>query len=196
MGKILIVEDEFIIAQDLRSIVSSLGHAVMGMVKSADEAIEKITKELPDLVLLDINLIGDVKGTDLAVTLRKEYHLNFIYITSFSDPNTLKEMIVTQPLGYILKPFDKRDIWVALELGFSKMHTDVAVQKPIKQEVNVKPQMNIELDATQIIGESNAITNTLNQVEKVAFTDVTVLINGETGTGKELIMEAIQEPYS
>jgi len=193
MGKILIVEDEFIIAQDLRSIVSSLGHAVMGMVKSADEAIEKITKELPDLVLLDINLIGDVKGTDLAVTLRKEYHLNFIYITSFSDPNTLKEMIVTQPLGYILKPFDKRDIWVALELGFSKMHTDVAVQKPIKQEVNVKPQMNIELDATQIIGESNAITNTLNQVEKVAFTDVTVLINGETGTGKELIMEAIHK---
>jgi len=66
MGKVLIVEDEFIIAQDLRRIVTGLGYAVMGMAKSADEALKKLSKELPDLVLLDINLIGDVKGTELA----------------------------------------------------------------------------------------------------------------------------------
>jgi len=82
MGKVLIVEDEFIIAQDLRRIVLNLGHAVMGMAKSADEALKKITNESPDLVLLDINLIGNVKGTELAVQLRDEFGLNFIYITS------------------------------------------------------------------------------------------------------------------
>jgi len=97
MGKVLIVEDEFIIAQDLRRIVTGLGYAVMGMAKSADEALKKLSKELPDLVLLDINLIGDVKGTELAVTLRDEYGLNFIYVTSFSDPETLQEMTQTKP---------------------------------------------------------------------------------------------------
>ncbi|WP_203258460.1 sigma-54-dependent transcriptional regulator [Hyunsoonleella ulvae] len=193
MGKVLIVEDEFIIAQDLRGIVSGLGYAVMGMAKSAKEAIAKIENERPDLVLLDINLIGDVKGTDLAITLKEQYGLNFIYITSFSDSETLHEMMQTDPLGYILKPFDDRDIRVALELGFSKMDAEVSVVKKPKQDASSSSEIYTDLDATHIIGESNVITNTLKQVQKVAFTDVTVLIHGETGTGKELIMEAIHK---
>ena len=196
MGKVLIVEDEFIIAQDLRRIVTGLGYAVMGMAKSADEALKKLSKELPDLVLLDINLIGDVKGTELAVTLRDEYGLNFIYVTSFSDPETLQEMTQTKPLGYILKPFDERDIRVALELGFSKLDIDIAIESstdtPLKTGKNTtKTQRSEAFDSAHIVGNSHAILNTLKQLQKVAFTDVTVLIHGETGVGKELIMEAI-----
>ena len=196
MGKVLIVEDEFIIAQDLRRIVTGLGYAVMGMAKSADEALKKLSKELPDLVLLDINLIGDVKGTELAVTLRDEYGLNFIYVTSFSDPETLQEMTQTKPLGYILKPFDERDIRVALELGFSKLDIDIAIESstdaPLKAENSTtKTQRSEAFDSAHIVGNSHAILNTLKQLQKVAFTDVTVLIHGETGVGKELIMEAI-----
>jgi len=192
MGKVLIVEDEFIIAQDLRRIVTGLGYAVMGMAKSADEALKKISKEIPDLVLLDINLIGDVKGTELALTLRDEYGLSFIYVTSFSDPEILQEMTQTKPLGYILKPFDERDIRVALELGFSKLDIDIETStKDISKDHTNTTKTTNAFDSAHIVGESNAITNTLKQLQKVAFTDVTVLIHGETGVGKELIMEAI-----
>jgi len=75
MGKILIVEDEFIIAQDLRRILISLGHAVMGMAKSADEALEKIKNEKPDLVLLDIHILGELNGTELALKIRELFGL-------------------------------------------------------------------------------------------------------------------------
>jgi len=183
MSKILIVEDEFIIAQDLRSIITNLGHAVMGIAKSADEALHKIEKENPDLVLLDIHIIGDVNGTELAKKIKKRYNLPYIYVTSYSDTGTLKEMNDTFPLGYILKPFDARDIRVALELAFNKL-TSNDVPKPN----NDKAQKH--LTTCNIIGESEVILKTLKQV---AFTDITVLVHGETGTGKELIMHELHE---
>jgi len=102
-------------------------------------------------------------------------------------------MTATKPLGYILKPFDKRDIRVALQLGFSRINT--------KEEQNTDSE-TIKKDATssstkteatgsKIIGESKVILDTIKQIQQVAFTDITVLIQGETGSGKELIMEAI-----
>ena len=195
MGKILIVEDEFIIAQDLRRIISGLGHAVMGMAKSADEAMKKIAKEAPDLVLLDIHIIGELRGTELALKIREEYNIPFIYVTSYSDSGTLSEMTQTNPLGYILKPFDERDIRVALELGFRKIEVEKPSPSVSSSSDKKKAASNedIKVADTDIIGESEVISKTLKQVQQVAFTDVTVLIHGETGTGKELIMEALHK---
>lgn len=193
MGKILIVEDEFIIAQDLRRIVSGLGHAVMGMAKSADEAMKKIAKEAPDLVLLDIHIIGDVRGTELALKIREEFGLPFIYVTSYSDSGTLSEMTQTNPLGYILKPFDERDIRVALELGFRKIEVDDSPLSSTSDTSTSTVNVSKKIDTLGIIGESEVIAKTLKQVQQVAFTDITVLIQGETGTGKELIMEALHK---
>lgn len=194
MSKILIVEDEFIIAQDLSSIISDLGHAVMGRAKSFTEAINKIETEIPDLILVDINISGEKKGTDLAKVLTSTYDIPFIYITSLSDRDTLIEIKATNPIGYILKPFDKRDIRVALELAtVHNQHTKINSSK-----IKVRRGGNLPKDETfksdnLILGESDAILKTLDQVKKVSFTDVTVLIEGETGTGKELIMEYLHE---
>jgi len=194
MGKILIVEDEFIIAQDLRRILISLGYAVMGMAKSADEALDKISNEKPDLVVLDIHILGDLDGTQLALKIRELYGLPYIYITSYSDSDTLAQMTATQPLGYILKPFEKRDIRVALQLGFSRIsskkepNTDTAT---IKKDTSASK--NTATSASKIIGESKVVLDTIKQIKQVAFTDITVLIQGETGSGKELIMEALHE---
>jgi len=121
MGKILIVENGFVITQDLRKIVFGLGHVVMGMAKSAHETIKKIAKEAVDLIVLDIHIIRDIRSTQLASKTGKEYGLPFLYVISYSDSGTLSEMTPTNPLEYILKPFDERDIKDALELGFRKI---------------------------------------------------------------------------
>lgn len=190
-GKLLIVEDEFVIAQDIRRIATDLGHAVMGTVKSGEEAINALKKELPDLVLLDIKIIGSMNGIQLAKLIEKQFNLPYIYITSYSDTATLTEMNQTNPIGYILKPFDKRDIRVALEIGLSKIKQ--VDNSPTQKKSKSIKESSFKTDNTRIIGNSPIIKEALKKVTQVASTDVTVLVHGETGTGKELFVEAIHE---
>lgn len=183
--KLLIVEDEFLIASNIRSIVTNLGYAVMGVAKSADEALKAIKSETPDLALLDINIIGNTNGIELSRILKSKYKIPHLFITSYSDKSIVEEMNKTHPLGYILKPFDERDIRVALQMASASL-----------EEVNDQPTSNkaknnnLQL-ATNLIGSSQELQEILKKAKLVAPTDVTVLICGETGVGKELIMQNI-----
>jgi DNA-binding NarL/FixJ family response regulator len=120
--KLLIVEDEFLIANEIRSIVTQLGYAVMAVAKSADEALLAVKSETPDLALLDINIIGNRNGIELAKILQEKYGIKHLFITSYSDSAIVAEMNRTQPLGYILKPFDERDIRVALQMANASLN--------------------------------------------------------------------------
>lgn len=179
---LLIVEDEFVIAQDMRMIVNSLGYGVSGVAKSAAEALDILDKEKPDLILLDIKIIGQVNGVELAKLIEKEYHIPYLYVTSYADTSTLNSVKETNPVGYVLKPFDKRDIRVALEMSFAKI---AALGKP---EMTVSSGGK---NTDEILGSSRSLKNALNKVAQVAPTNVTVLIYGETGTGKELFARAL-----
>ncbi|WP_396638532.1 sigma-54-dependent transcriptional regulator [Maribacter sp. R77961] len=179
--KLLIVEDEFLIANDIRTIVTQLGYAVMALAKSADEALKAVQAEKPDIALLDINIIGDRNGIELAKILTKKYSIPHLFITSYSDNAIISQMNNTHPLGYILKPFDERDIRVALQM------CSVALEEEVIE--NVK-KVSIK-KSSGIIGESAKLQETLKKAQLVAPTDVTVLISGETGVGKEVIMNTI-----
>jgi len=185
-GKLLIVEDEFLIAQDIRRIVTKLGYGVIGISKSANEAIDLVTAEKPDIALLDINIIGDINGIALSKILLNKYQIPYLFVTSYSDTKTLKAMNATNPLGYILKPFDHRDIRVALEIAFTKIRQDPLPTHTIVNGATKESDF-------KIVGNSPKLQEILDKVRKVAPTDVTVLVQGETGAGKELIMEAIHK---
>ncbi|GAA3604443.1 sigma-54 dependent transcriptional regulator [Flavivirga amylovorans] len=186
-GKLLVVEDEFVIAQDLRRICTNLGYVIMGMARSVKEALSQIEMERPDLILLDIKVEGKLTGIDLAHIIDKKLQIPYIYVTSYSDSDILNQMNATNPVGYILKPFDERDIRVALEIGYSKIN-DRIVSKNSKKAISAVNESDFP-----IIGESKSIKDALKKVSQVASTDVTVLIHGETGTGKELFMQAVQK---
>jgi DNA-binding NtrC family response regulator len=113
---ILIVEDLFIEANDLRLILQKAGHAVCGIAKSVDQAMAVIKREKPDMVLLDIFLKGDLTGIHLAKYLATQ-NIPFIFLSANSNPTTLEAAKATQPYGFLVKPFREKDILVALDIA-------------------------------------------------------------------------------
>ncbi|MDN3548864.1 sigma 54-interacting response regulator [Mucilaginibacter aquaedulcis] len=113
---ILIVEDEFIEANDLRSVLEQAGYRVCGIARSVSQANELIMAYQPDIVLVDIFLKGKQTGIDLAKKLTAK-NMPFIYLSANSNPSTLAEAKATQPYGFLVKPFREKDILIALEIA-------------------------------------------------------------------------------
>ena len=120
MVKILIVEDEHIVAMDLQSRLRNLGYEVPETASSADEAVEKAGRVRPDLVLMDIFLNSDKDGIQAAGEIRSRYNIPIIYITAYADTATLQRAKITEPFGYILKPFEERELLTTIEMALYK----------------------------------------------------------------------------
>ncbi|WP_406843381.1 sigma 54-interacting transcriptional regulator [Flavobacterium soyae] len=115
-SKVLIVEDEFIVANDLQLILKQAGYLVTGIAVSVKEAYEQIAKNKPDLVLLDIHLEGEQSGIDLAKKLKTE-NIAFIYLSANSNQTILEEAKKTDPYGFLVKPFREKDLLITLEIA-------------------------------------------------------------------------------
>jgi PAS domain S-box-containing protein len=118
--RILIVEDEGIIAQDIKHCLENLGYIVPDVVFTGKEAIKKAEELLPDLVLMDIVLKGDIDGIETAAEIRKKFNIPIVYLTAYEDDRTLKRAKMTEPLGYILKPFEERYLRSSIEMALYK----------------------------------------------------------------------------
>ena len=116
-AKILVVEDESIVAKDIEKRLKSLGYAVPAVVSSGEEAIKKTAQTHPDLVLMDIKIKGDVDGVEAATQIRARFNIPVVYLTAYSDEKTLERAKITEPLGYILKPFEERELYTAIEIA-------------------------------------------------------------------------------
>src|SRR5580765_2409067 len=115
-SKVLIVEDQFVEANDLQLMLRKAGYEVCGIVRSVDSAEEALKKETPGIVLLDIFLKGKRTGIDLARKL-KEDNIPFIYLSANSNEEVLNAAKTTEPYGFIVKPFRERDLLVTLEIA-------------------------------------------------------------------------------
>lgn len=114
--KILIVEDEFVVANDLEIMLESAGYETTGIAVSVQAAMEQIAKNIPDLVLLDIQLQGTLSGIDLA-RLLKARHIAYVYLSANSDHNTLQMAKATEPYGFLVKPVRPKDLLVTLDIA-------------------------------------------------------------------------------
>jgi len=119
-ARIFIVEDDDIIARTTEWRLKKLGYEVSGRAVNGKDAVEAITRTLPDLVLMDISLPGDMDGIAAAGLIRKTSNLPIIYMTARSDDETLHLAKGTQPSGYLVKPFEDKDLRVAIELALVK----------------------------------------------------------------------------
>jgi two-component system, cell cycle sensor histidine kinase and response regulator CckA len=126
---ILIVEDEGIVAKNLNSKLEQLGYEVAGTATSAEEAVEMALELRPQLILMDIQLSGQRDGIQAAEAIRAQYDVPVIYLTAHSDPATLSRAKLTGPFGYILKPFEMRDLATQIELALYKHQADKQVHE-------------------------------------------------------------------
>ncbi|MEA1963613.1 MAG: response regulator [Candidatus Aerophobetes bacterium] len=126
---ILVVEDEDIIARDIQNRLRGLGYAVCGPVSSGEEAIKKVEEAHPDLVLMDIVLKGKMDGIEAAEQIRNGFNIPVVYLTAYADESILQRAKITEPFGYILKPFGEKELHTTVEIALYKYK----VEEKLKQ---------------------------------------------------------------
>jgi two-component system cell cycle sensor histidine kinase/response regulator CckA len=123
-ARILVVEDESIVALDIKSGLESLGYEVVALVSNGEDAIQKAVDLQPDLVLMDIQLKGEMDGIEAAQHIQTQLDIPVIYLTAYTDQVTLKRAKITEPFGYLLKPFEERELHTNIEMALYKQRTE------------------------------------------------------------------------
>jgi diguanylate cyclase (GGDEF)-like protein/PAS domain S-box-containing protein len=118
--QILVVEDENIVAKDIEHRLKALGYHVSALASSGEDALKRAQETSPDLVLMDIRLKGAMDGVETAEELRRRFNIPVVYLTAYADADTLQRAKVTEPFGYILKPFEERELYTCIEVALYK----------------------------------------------------------------------------
>lgn len=122
--RILVVEDETIVALDIKSALKKLGHEVVGTATNYDDAIKKVKEYDPDIILMDINLENSKDGIETVTDIQKIKFIPVIYLTAFTDDATVERAIKTNPIAYLNKPFRRDEIKSSILLAVHKMNPD------------------------------------------------------------------------
>jgi PAS domain S-box-containing protein len=149
-----IVEDEAIVANDLKETLLSLGYTVAGVAKSGEVAVEKIRETRPDLVLMDIHLAGAMDGIDAAGQVRALFNIPVVFLTAYADNTLLERAKCTEPYGYIVKPYDDRGLQSTIEMALYKFRADERVKE---NEAMVRSLLNLNPDPVFIIDKDTNV---------------------------------------
>lgn len=122
--RIMVVEDEAIVALDIVSRLKHLGYHAAGVAASGEQAVLKAGEVRPDLILMDIMLEGQMDGIEAAAIIKEQYGIPVVYLTAYADSETLQRAKVTSPFGYIIKPFEDRELLTTIEMAVYKFETE------------------------------------------------------------------------
>jgi AmiR/NasT family two-component response regulator len=133
--RILVVEDEAIVAMGIKHKLEDLGYSVVGIVATGEAAVETTLSTEPDLILMDIVLKGDMDGIEAAQKIHTKIDTPIIYLTAYSDEEVLERARITEPYGYILKPFKKSEVNANIQMAIYKHECDKKKSEVIKKRV-------------------------------------------------------------
>jgi diguanylate cyclase (GGDEF)-like protein/PAS domain S-box-containing protein len=169
-ARILVVEDEMIISKDIQRSLRKLGYEVVGSAVSGADALAKAEATRPDLVMMDINIKGDMDGIETAALMRQNHRVPVIYLTAFADAPTLERAKLTSPFGYLLKPFQERELATAIEMALYKHASERRLQK---SEERLSRVLETNADAILIMDAEGRITFANAAAEKMFGMDRT-----------------------
>jgi PAS domain S-box-containing protein len=128
-ARIMVVEDERITARNIQQRLTGLGYAVTAVVASGEDAIRKAEETRPDLILMDIRLEGEMDGVEAAEHIRTRFHIPVIYLTAYADDSMLRRARATEPFGYLLKPFDARELHATIQMALYRRKMEQALRE-------------------------------------------------------------------
>src|ERR671923_2348874 len=128
-SQILVVEDEGTLAITIQDILENFGYAVPAIVYSGEEALQKVAELQPDLVLMDIRLEGSMDGVEAAEQIRSDFNIPVVYLTAYMDDITVQRAMITEPFGFIPKPFEPRELHIAVELALYKHKMEMKLKE-------------------------------------------------------------------
>ena len=155
--KILIVEDEMIIAANIAMQLKDLGYSVTATIPRGEEVLPSIAKNPPDIILMDINLKGDLDGVDIVHTIQKKHHIPIIYLTANADDGNFNRAKQTNPYAFISKPFKKMDLQHTLELTVQRINEELEIGPKIEDA-------NILMDSIFIRSSDKMIKVVINNI--------------------------------
>jgi DNA-binding LytR/AlgR family response regulator len=127
-ARILIVEDKSVIAEGLAATLETAGYSILGKAVSGEEAVTLIEKEIPDIILMDIHLAGKLDGIQTVEQINKKNNIPVIYLTDFHDQETINRAKHTNPKAYLRKPYQEKDLLIAIEIAFHNASTNKKAQ--------------------------------------------------------------------
>jgi len=127
--RVLVVEDESLVARDIQHMLRSLNYEVLGVVTSGEMALQKAAASVPDLVLMDIILKGEIDGITAAEKLWEEFNIPVVYLTAYADETTFQRAKLTKPFGYLLKPFEERELQTTIEMALYKSKMELKLRE-------------------------------------------------------------------
>jgi PAS domain S-box-containing protein len=119
-ARIMVVEDEAVISLEIQDRLTKMGHSICGTAASGEEAVSVAAANRPDLILMDVQLRGDVDGVETAQQIRNQVEIPVIYLTAFADDRTVERARLTEPFGYLIKPFSEKELYAAIETALYK----------------------------------------------------------------------------
>lgn len=126
-ARIMIVEDNLLVAEDLKTTLIRLGYHVAAIAKSGEQALMAAEKQVLDMVLMDLQLGAGMNGIDTAAVLRKKYQYPVIFLTAYADEETIRRAKVVEPHGYIVKPFDEKELKSTIEVSLYKQQSELKI---------------------------------------------------------------------
>jgi len=128
-AQIVVVEDESIVAEHIRRSLQKLGYSVSSVVNTGEKAIKCVEENNPDLVLMDIVLQGEMDGIETARKIRSRFNIPVVYLTAYSDEKILERAKITEPFGYVIKPFSERELRINIEIALYKHRMELELKE-------------------------------------------------------------------
>jgi signal transduction histidine kinase len=163
--RVMLVEDERIVALNLQQRLIKLGYEVSSVVTSGAQALEEIERHPPDVILMDVNIDGEIDGIETAGRIPEEYYIPVIYLTAYSEEATLQRARATKPYGFLLKPISERELHATIQMVVERRRADTVVRESAMRHQTLVQQRTLEL--REQVAEREKAEEALRQLQKM-----------------------------